>query len=105
MAEIEGKIRKEIEAELQEKYSFDHEMAMIKIKQEWTESIERREYFLKLVQRCVDMQASDLKARIAQLEEQAEQAKPQPKPRDRERASKHELGVPKEFAHLPQRPE
>ena len=74
-------LRKEIEAEMEAKYSFDHRMALRKVQQEWTESIERREYFLKLVRDCVDMKASDLKARIAQLEEQAEQAKPQPKPK------------------------
>ena len=80
-AEMEGKLRKEMEAELAELRSeleFDRDMAMIKIQNEWTESIVRREMFQKLVRECVDREASHLKAQIATLEKQA---KPQPKPK------------------------
>ena len=84
-AEMEVKMRAEMEAELEAerehlrwKYRIDHEMAMIKIQNEWTESIVRREMFQKLVRECVDREASHLKAQIATLEKQA---KPQPKPK------------------------
>ena len=82
-AEMEGKLRKEMEAEL------EAEMAVVRkeIRAELTvelgkEYVERArregEDFQKLVRECVDQQASHLKARIAELEEQA---KPQPKPK------------------------
>ena len=84
-AEMEVKMRAKMEAkleaereELRRKYRIDHEMAMIKIREEWTESVVRRETFQKLVRECVDREASHLKAQIATLEKQA---KPQPKPK------------------------
>ena len=82
-AEMEGELRKEMEAEL------EAEMEVVRMEiraelqvelgKEYVERARREgEAFQKLVRECVDMEASHLKARIAELEMEA---KPQPKPK------------------------